>query len=260
MSGLSAGHGMSFPLQHNLGDDTAYSMMHVPTQGRAGMGGVRAGSPASEASDQGAPPGMKGPYAPQMPLAAPPWAAYPWAPAAFYPPPAPPQISEQRLAEIVERIVTAMLERDRTVLPPALMRETRAGRPAPALAPDTAHDIRLAANGGEDAVPAPVGASRGLAAGVIIALVFGGIALLIFGVIVLIAVSRLANPLAAVQEAADAAAERGMDRILSRGLGAADGPLRLRSRARAAGGRLLGSRSGPAQWLREALEEVSGQE
>lgn len=32
MSTISAGHGLSFPLQHNLGDDTAYSMMHVPQQ------------------------------------------------------------------------------------------------------------------------------------------------------------------------------------------------------------------------------------
>jgi hypothetical protein len=263
MSGLSAGHGMSFPLQHNLGDDTAYSMMHVPPQ-QAPKGAVRQ-QPGAEAGL--APPAVPTPV-PGPPAA--PWGGIAfmptpaWGPHYAYPPP-PPPISEQRLAEIIERIVTAMLERERTTLPPTLVRATRAGS-TPTLAPDAAHDVRIAASGTGDDVQAPaVGASRGLAAGVVVAIVFGAIALLIFGVIVLVVVARLADPLGAVQEAADAAAERGMDRALSRGLGAVEGPLRLRSRARAAGRRIMGEpaqarSSGPARWLREALEEVSAQE
>ena len=118
MSGISAGHGLSFPLQHNLGDDTAYSMMHVPAQ------------PVTQPSPPPQP--QHPPSPPQPPLyAAPPGsAAASWYPNGMPPPasvaptlapiyfaaanpppmqpaalPHPPAVTEDRLREIMEAIV-----------------------------------------------------------------------------------------------------------------------------------------------------------
>jgi hypothetical protein len=121
MSSMSAGHGMSYPLQHNLGDDTAYSMMHVPIVPQAtpaqqpapkpqysmpaGPGLPGQGSPLQNAAAPHgyAPPG----YIPQgyMPL------YYPLAP----PPsvPHPPAVTEQRLRELIEMVVASMLAREK---------------------------------------------------------------------------------------------------------------------------------------------------
>jgi hypothetical protein len=306
---------MSFPLQHNLADDTTYSMMHVPPQPAAR--GAKQSPPSSPSPDLG--PAAAAPPVPQQL----PWGPPPpgWVPAAmrasfdpylgaghYYaaglaaasgrdpcpcgarplrglgvplggPPFAPPQppvpvpqdlaaLSEQRLEEIVARVVAAMLARERSGLPEALRAEARMMARAggvPALAPDTEQEVVVAAQGSAAAAVAAAGLasdtvapSRGLATGVIIAIVFGAVVLIIFGVIVAILLLRLSDPAGLVREAAGEAVGRAQDRALSRGLNALDGPLRIRSRLARVERRLLPqpASTGPARWLREALTEV----
>jgi hypothetical protein len=160
---------MSFPLQHNLGDDTSYSMMHVPLEATpqsgppgtartartarkrvepsTGGGGGTSGAALNPQQNPALSPTMPHPpyvlYPPPFPAAYPPpfpAASPPPFPAAYplytpYPPayaslqqPAPaaqswasppmarahaPEITEERLRDLVEVVVANMLARDR---------------------------------------------------------------------------------------------------------------------------------------------------
>lgn len=116
MSGISAGHGLSFPLQHNLGDDTAYSMMHVPAQPVTQPSPPPPPPPQPQPHLYAAPPGSSAagwypngmpPPASITPTLAPIYFAAtnppPMQPAAL---PHAPAVTEDRLREIMEAIVT----------------------------------------------------------------------------------------------------------------------------------------------------------
>jgi len=156
MSGISAGHGLSFPLQHNLGDDTAYSMMHVPAQAPANYArGMQQQAPPPHMAQDGhaaAPPGSTA--AAWYPHAAPPMSMIPPALAPVYfttapqPPAVPhePPLTEQRLRELLELIVARYFGQKATI-------EAGAGTP-PAVSAATAASVVPA---GRMAGPLPTG-------------------------------------------------------------------------------------------------------
>lgn len=147
MSAFAAAAGMPFPLHHNLADETAYSMMHVPVGWRGPFGRSVEGEATARGGDGGA--GGNGPPFAPTPLPPPSAARTPAPTPAVHTSSA----TEQRLLDIVEQLMARLTPQS----PDALQAEVRS-RP---LAPQPHAATLAAATRYSSSAPSPLPAETG---------------------------------------------------------------------------------------------------